>query len=186
LVTVAEEEASVEWAAVVTDLKAKTEATRSDFSSSSDEETDTTHAESQIISAICLIFLEKWLTESTFQQTSLWSASQSKARTKFLSFQKSARFHMFMLTQRAAADVAGETVILMILVEEIVALAVAETVVALVVTVALAGTGIADSVEETVTVVLGAKHMLRQSETELLLTKRALKTNSRGTGAKPL
>ena len=78
---------------------------------------------------------------------------------------------MFMLTQRVAADVADETVISMILGEEIVALAVAETVAALAVTVVLAETEIADSVEETVTVVLGAKHMRRQIETARLHTE---------------
>ena len=89
---------------------------------------------------------------------------------------------MFMLTQRAAADVADETVILTTLVAVTVDLAEGETVEALAVTVVLAGTEIADSVEETVTVVLEERPMRRQSETELLLTKRALKTNSRGYG----
>ena len=44
----------------------------------------------------------------------------------------------------------------------------------------------ADLVEETVTGALEEGLMPRPSETELLLTKRALKTNFRGTGAKPL
>ena len=94
---------------------------------------------------------------------------------------------MFMLTQRAAADVAGETVILMILVDATVALAEGETGAAE----ALADSAVivtetADLVEETVTEVLEEGLMPRPSETELLLTKRALKTNFRGTGAKPL
>lgn len=46
-------------------------------------------------------------------------------------------------------------------------------------TVDLAVTEIADSADEIVTVASGAEPMLRQSEAALLLTRRALRTNSK-------
>ena len=87
---------------------------------------------------------------------------------------------MFMLIQRAeTGGEAEETVTSMTLADDLSEAEETEAALAVTATVVLAGTGTEALAEETVTVVLEEKLMLRPSETEHLLTKNHTKMNSK-------
>ena len=87
---------------------------------------------------------------------------------------------MFMLIQRAeTGDEAEETVTSMTLADDLSEAEETEAALAVTATVVLAGIGTGALAEETVTVVLEGKLMLRPSETEHLLTKNHTKMNSK-------